>query len=109
MPDMRHLQGHRRVCQRHRTQEFRGLGLRLPNTSCCRLASYEFGVPGPRQPPWLNRREPTGLSAIDAWHRDAVDDRRIYVSAWPALELPHQFYPTFGTTDALNDTTTSAA
>jgi hypothetical protein len=60
MPELRHLQEHRPVCQRRRTQEFHGLGLQLPNTSCCRLASYEFEVPGPPQPPWLNRREPDG-------------------------------------------------
>src|SRR4030095_12548562 len=57
MPEIRHLQGHRRGCQRRRTQEFHGLGLQFPNTSCCRLASYEFEEPVPRQPPWLNRRE----------------------------------------------------
>ena len=73
MPEIRHLHGHRRVRQRRRTQEFHGLGLQLPNTSCCRLASYEFEVPGPRQPPWLNRREePDGSLS----HRRLAQGRR---------------------------------
>src|SRR4030095_2393492 len=72
MPEIRQLQGHRRVCRRRRTQVFHCLGLQLPNTSYCRLASYEFEVPGPRQPPWLNRREPEGSLS----HRRLAQGRR---------------------------------
>src|SRR4030095_10092263 len=73
MPEIRHLHGHRRVCQRRRTQEFHDLGLQFPNNSCCRLASYEFEELVPRQPPWLTRREEPDESLS---HRRVARGRR---------------------------------